>query len=66
MIHKVILHYRAPYPTNHGRPLRRSVIRTDQGLEDARRRAREWADLRFAHIARVEIFQGRQRIETIK
>ena len=55
-IHKVILTYT---PRS-----KRSVYRTDEGLESARRFANEWAA--HGHVATVRILQGRSLIEQVK
>ena len=49
MIHRVIL----TYAKGADVPRKRSIYKTDAGLDDALRFAREWAA--YAHVARVEI-----------
>jgi hypothetical protein len=64
IITKAVIHYRKPYPTSHGRPKKMSVIRTDQGVEDAIRLADPY--VKFDHVSSVVITQGSRAILHLK
>lgn len=62
---KVILTYHtAPRHFPAYKQRRRSIHKTDAGIEDARSFAAEWAAKE--HVATVHIYRGRTLLETIK